>query len=272
MDNRLEIETKGRTEKISVRATDTGEVHVNADGDLACDGGTPPTTNVDEVQLSPKRNLALPTVLLEQLQPGATPELDGTNEVEVVFAGFSQAEVSVKGTNGDDSFVHAEGENKQELVDVAAIPSEEAEPDIVVVRGLFLTVYGRSGADQVSSTAKRSFGFGADGGSGPDTLLGGPGSEFFTGGPDDDEIRGGGKEDFVAGDSGLDIVTGGAKSDFVDVFDWGSEPESELADCGPGYDFFLKGREDQTSSCEERIRLEPVDPPRDSRGFFDRIR
>ncbi|HWH94198.1 MAG TPA: hypothetical protein VNT03_10085 [Baekduia sp.] len=140
--------------------------------------------------------------------PGATPETDGTSEVEVQIATNTASPdvLRVIGTNGDDTIRVGKGAAVN-LGDGSTAATDQDVDVTMTTRPAAIEVFGRGGSDLLSGGGTSS-GVAQpwdglltmSGGPGADALIGSPSTfEFLDGGADDDVM-------FTADGSGLDTV------------------------------------------------------------------
>lgn len=128
-------------------------------------------------------------------EPGATPEADGSSEVEIVFEFGTQEDdydsIGVIGTSDPDEITIGDNGASYTTDGDADI---EFDGDLPALRSRGI---GEGGADIVSSRGGRGTGPGVTygtslfGGDGADQLLGGPGGDFIEGGEGPDIVDGG---------------------------------------------------------------------------------
>ncbi|HLB61134.1 MAG TPA: hypothetical protein VJN50_00085 [Actinomycetota bacterium] len=154
----------------TVTVTFRKEVSVRRNGDTILIKGKPceaaTVTNVDLVRFVAPHNPAASQAVRINLTggpfaPGATDEGDGASEIEfVVDTGAGGDGILIKGTTEADHFVVAPGG--------VNLNADEESSDIDVM-GLGVVVYGRRGADLLSTASARA------------TLRGGPGDDALVG-------------------------------------------------------------------------------------------
>jgi Ca2+-binding RTX toxin-like protein len=201
---------------------------------IECDGGRPTVFNTDSVDVL-GRGLSFVELDLSggTLAPGATPEADGSNEIEVRFGTDIEAlgYGIVSGTEGRDDW-RLSGSGT--AFGISLDPARPAEQD-VSFDGLGLPVAvmeTRGGSDRVDATGlnvPRALTL-LYGGLGPDTLLGSPGRDSLTGG------------------RGPDVLESGAGNDSIDALD----RFHDRIDGGAGKkDRVRVGRRDRPRGCEK---------------------
>lgn len=222
--------------------------------DIPCSGGTPTTSNVDRLNLvaGPKASLN-GNMDAAVLHPGATPEADGTSELEaVVVYGNRENELTVRGSAGPDQF--QVGRDAAGVFGVNVNPGEpSADLDVEVMSGS-LAIDGAGGPDMLAvggvglTTPRSPITF--FGSAGRDTLIGGPDSDFLHGGRGRDRLVGLGGDDYLDGSDGSDRASAGTGRDAVFVGGGGGA----RVNCGGGQDFAGRDRGDRLHGCERVIR------------------
>jgi hypothetical protein len=155
---------------------------------IPCSGGTPTVTSIDKVSVVQAPNADFGSVTVDQVagsfSPGATPEGDGTSEIEFGFK-----------LPGRDSIVLIGGTDASETFQIGTLPSgapgvnmnaqaeqpASADPDIEAPGTREIVVFAQGGDDSVSGSGGTGFagplrnGFeSSDGGLGNDLLVAGP--------------------------------------------------------------------------------------------------
>ena len=222
---------------------------------LACRGGDPSVTNTDHISIED----SLASVLLDlgpgPLAPGATPEADGTSEIEITATPREPpAFLLVAGSDGADTInlgrtaSGALGAN----LNAAAEPTPDA--DLELVGRQFVTVLGRRGADSISGQGGPGFTgpFGAalfmSGDDGNDTLTGGPRFDFIYDGDGRDRVVGSLGREYVISGEGRDRIATGPGADLVYSRDRGGKPDR--VNCGGGPDQFVSHDGAKGGSCK----------------------
>jgi hypothetical protein len=217
-----------------VDASGVNQLRVGVDGDqiFTKDGGNPAincagggsvatTANTDRVSVFASAKGASDGVVLDQSRgafaPGATPEADGTSEVELALSGQS-GHLSVFGTTGDDVIRVAALDR---LTTVAGIDFGADEDDDVTFTASDVSLVGGDGADFLSGqgyglhdAARLPLGF--SGGAGDDRIFGGLAVDHFSGNAGNDTLQTvDGNPELVSGGPDVDsAVRDGADSLF----------------------------------------------------------
>jgi Ca2+-binding RTX toxin-like protein len=212
--------------------------------------------------------------------PGATPESDGTSEIEIEFRGPVWA--VVYGTASADAFDWGPGSTHQAGLNLNAGESgdQDVDVDITLSRGYASLLARGLGGDDTITTSPQLVS--------PASVLsgGGPGDDRVTAGlhaggilegeAGDDVLIGSGLADNLIGGPGNDRLVGGRGSDRFDLFDGargrdliiaGPGPDQinsrdsarDRVRCGPGYDRVTADRKDRLRGCELVSR--PPRPP-----------
>lgn len=242
-----------------------------------CAGDVPTVTNTDTIKvLITGRGLPFIDVLLENgpLAPGATAEVEGASEIEIVVDGPGLS-VSVMGTPGDDEFHWGPGgtqlglnlnprDNGDTDVDLTVTAEDEAFASLLSADGEggddtiipdpalrargYVNAYGGSG-DDVLTAPLGSDGY-LDGGLGNDVLTGSMFGDTLKGEAGNDRILGGGGSDKINGGPGRDRLSGGGGADVIDVRD----ASRDTVTCGAGRDRVTADRRDAVNGCESLSR------------------
>lgn len=234
---------------------------------LACVGGAPTVQNTDLISVENGPSDFAPSVTIDlsagPMAPGATPEPDGTSEIEIRANATGRYGVfAIRGTEGSDTF-HL-GTTASGAPGINLNPAEEtANPDAdVEFAGRQLPVlFGRGGADTLAAQGAAGFAgpwtapLFAAGGDGADAMGGGTGFNFFLGGDGRDRLFGSRGKDIFLPDAGRDRVATGAGPDAV-VADEGNR---DKINCGGGKDIALLDPDDKGASCK-RVRGRGFNP------------
>jgi RTX calcium-binding nonapeptide repeat (4 copies) len=222
------------------------------------------------------------------LAPGATPEGDGTSEIEtevqqltdfghtIRFVGTQGADWFRFGAAGNTPFtpainLNAQDEGSSPDADATLIPLPEGPSGVFSLPGLILATGG--GDDRVTTAGGTEFdapspfapfisgGPGNDtlstvgsrgsvtkGGSGSDLIEAGSGHNLLFGGGGADTIVGGPNRDSVEPGKGRDVATLADGFDLVAALDH----RRDRINCGPHLDLVAKDRKDRTPGCERR--------------------
>ena len=203
---------------------------------VTCSGGAPTVFNTDAIRVRRTAGVDSAQLGLDLRQgllaPGATPEPDGTAEVELDADLGRRGLVVIAMTTGPDRVLLGKsgGAEAAELNGIEQIP----DADLTAGRAAFI-VYGGLGDDLLTADP-------TDGG----TLLGGPG---------DDLLAGGGRTDLIQGDRGDDLIAGGGGADVI----LGHDRTVDQIDCGAGDDRSVYvDSTDELVGCEEPRFSNPV--------------
>lgn len=176
--------------------------------------------------------------------PGASPEVDGSPEIEFEIGPSIAYTVDLLLGNGDDHVTAGVVANRaigfnvnpsaaDTDADVLLIPENHRDlgtANAKVRAGGGNDVIDASGGPGFAPRTKSAVGT-IDGGAGRDTLIG-------TGG-----------YDFIAGGGGDDVIEGGRKSDLIETRD----RSKDLVDCGSGRDTLIRDRRDRANACEHNL-------------------
>jgi Ca2+-binding RTX toxin-like protein len=219
------------------------------------------------------------------LGPGATPEADGTSEIEialehldpgerVTFVGGPESDWFRFGTAAGVESVNLNAQD-EDAPDVDATMT--LTPPLPTVEAGWPGAEARTGAgdDRVTTDGGPEFGGPitgsviAMGGAGNDTLVSSTLNPFtgLNGGPGDDLIYGSQKYNVIRAGRGSDVVFGGAGTDVVelgkghDFVDTGAGKDGIVAfdhtkdriRCGPGRDAVARDRFDKAPGCERKV-------------------
>ena len=233
---------------------------------IPCSGGTPTVANIDKVSVAQSPNADFGTVTVDQIagsfSPGATPETDGSSEIEF---GFKMP--------GRDSIVLIGGTDASETFQTGTLPSgapgvnmnagaeqpAAADPDVEAPGTREIVVFAQGGNDSVSSVGGPGFvgplrsGFeSADGGAGNDFLQAGINGSALDGEEGADTLIGSPREDFVYGGSGKDKIATGRGNDRIISVD----RKKDAVACGGGHrDNVIGDVKDHLTRCERVRRL-----------------
>jgi Ca2+-binding RTX toxin-like protein len=223
------------------------------------------------------------------LAPGATPEGDGTPEIETEVQQLTDYGHTVRlvGTQGTDWFrfgatggtpftpavnLNAQDEGPSPDADVTVLPLPRGGSGGFSLPGLVLAPAG--GDDRVTTAGGPEFGAPSpfapliSGGPGNDVLSTvGSGWSITKGGGGNDLIEAGSGHNLLLGGAGGDTIIGGPNRDSVepgkgrdkailgDGFDLVAalDHRRDRINCGPHVDLVAKDRKDRTPGCERRI-------------------
>jgi Ca2+-binding RTX toxin-like protein len=233
---------------------------------IPCSGGTPTVTSIDKVSVVQSPTAEFATVTVDQIagsfSPGATPEADGTSEIEFGFKLPGRASiVLIGGTDASETFQTgtlpsgAPGVN----INAGAEQPSSADPDVEAPGAREIVVFAQGGNDAVSSAGGPGFvgplrsGFeSADGGAGNDVLQAGPNGSGLDGEEGRDTLIGSPREDFFYGGPGKDKIAGGRGNDRIIAVD----RKKDTIACGGGHrDNLIADVKDRATRCERVRRL-----------------
>lgn len=201
--------------------------------------GNPTVTNTDQITLR-ARGVSEITIGLGggPLAPGATPEPDGSSEIEIVALGGSGT-FWLNGGPGADHFRYM-SEAGQSGLDLNAGPGDEDVDLFVPSPRTEVFVEGRGGPDTIDVVAPVDVEVAAFGEGGNDTLIGGTtgtAGEFtgglLEGGKGRDRIVGSPLFDFILPGPGADVVKAEGGSDAIQM---SPDKRRDRIDCGGGRD------------------------------------
>jgi hypothetical protein len=225
--------------EITIRREGDRIVPSYARGDVECDHAT--VNSVDLLRiLGPEFHLDLRQ---GALAPGATPESDGSSEIEVEadvgLGGFffiqlgDESDHVTLGRVGHELGINLNADESVADVDMRIASTERKwapEPRISLGDGDdLLDATGREGFAGPLDAEHDLFEF--HGGSGRDRILGGP------------------SKDILYGGGGADLLSGGSDTDYVQAARGGSD----RIDCGPGGDYLSLDPTDGQRNCEHRF-------------------
>jgi hypothetical protein len=229
--------------------------------------------------------------------PGATPESDGTSEIEISvdrlapgfslgFVGRPEPDWFRYGSHQGVPGVNLNAQDESDAPDVDATLNLDPTLDANLNGGDWPVLSARTGSgdDTVTSTGGPEFdaSFGGavsvNGGAGNDTVISNsPRFTFIKGATGNDFIQGDGLRNVVFGGGGADTIITGPQGDDVEP---GKGPDvatlnggvdivatkdraKDRIRCGPNRDFVSKDRKDRTPGCErksfEPLHLKPFD-------------
>jgi hypothetical protein len=223
--------------------------------ELSC--GTQPTvSNIDRIEVQADQDSLGAVASTYALLGGATPEADGTGEIEMTLVQPGGIP-AVWGTGGADQIVAGTLVGGGSGININA---NEASPDVdVVASGFGAIMSGFDGPDLLSGAGGPGFagpvaGFGGiTGGGGDDEILGGAGKDDIEAGRGEDTVYADGGADFVTDGPGRDQVDGGPGADAL----YSQRSGRDRLLCGAGRDRVAVGRGDRIHRCEtvERHRV-----------------
>jgi len=176
--------------------------------------------------------------------PGASPEVDGSPEIEFEIGPSIAYPVDLLLGNGDDHVMAgvvanraigfnvnpSEADTDADVLLMPESPRDLKTANAMVRAGGGNDVIDASGGPGFAPRTKFTVGT-IDGGAGRDTLIGTAGY------------------DFIAGGGGNDVIEGGRKSDLIETRD----RSKDLVDCGSGRDTLLRDRRDRANACERNL-------------------
>ena len=238
---------------------------------LGCVGGAPTVHNTDLVSIENAPTDFSSSVEIDLssglLAPGATPEPDGSSEIEIrAKATGDYGILGISGTPGPDAVDL--GQTPSGGFGINLNPAAEASPDVDVelVGPEFPVILGRDGADTIRAQGTPGFAgpygapFFASGGRGNDLIAGGTAFNFFRGGKGRDALFGSVNKDVVLPELGRDRAVTGPGPDRVIA----GEGDRDRVNCGGGKDQAVLDREDKGNSCQRRnpreLRVELTEP------------
>jgi hypothetical protein len=211
-------------------------------------GSVPPTvTNTDRIKVV---SLGFSSAWIElaggPFAPGATPEEDGSPEIEMTLTGTGFAEVT--GGHGPDHFQYLK-DGRESGVNLNADEDEDLDVNVVENSPSFFAVFGGgAGADLIDARGNPGPSMFAVGGSGDDTLVAGASGAILEGGRGRDQIFGGHAFDLIAPGPGADLVKARGGGDLIQM---GADGARDRIDCGAGNDeVFRPDPFDRLRSCE----------------------
>jgi Ca2+-binding RTX toxin-like protein len=215
-------------------------------------GGSPKVTNTDLIEI---RTKGLSGVDIEldggPFAPGATPEADGSSEIEFVVAGTEDGIVSVQGASAPDHFRYttAAGVSGVNLNPGPGDSDVDIEVPDVRKPGPVVIADGRKGNDTIDVVGRPPVLPFLVGGDGNDTLLArGALGAIIDGGSGRDQIVGSPGFDFLVPGGGPDKVNASGGPDEIEETRDGNRDQ---IDCGGGRDAVGKhDRFDSLRSCE----------------------
>jgi len=227
---------------------------------IPCSGGTPTVTNIDHVSVVQSPTAQFGSVTIDEgagpLGPGATPEADGSSEIEFgLNLPGRRSSVGVKGSDAPDA------------IQIGTLPSSAP--------GINLNVQAdRSSPDvDVEAAGVRDFEVDSEGGDDSVSAMGGPGFAgplrsgflFATGGAGNDFLQGGPLGAALGGEEGRDLLIGSPREDLLDggsnkdkIFAghgsdrvYAADGTKDLVICGAGKrDYVVDDLIDRSLHCE----------------------
>ena len=237
---------------------DSGETQIL----IPCSGEAATVDNTDRVSVVQSPGADFGRVTIDQsagsLGPGATPEADGTSEIEFSLNLPGRvSEVLVGGTEGSEAATMGTLPSGGAGVNTNAQASDD--PEIEVAGARVIAVDAKGGNDLV--TALGGAGFtgplhgvigSAQGGTGNDLLIAGPDGSDLDGDEGSDRLLGSPHKDFLEGGSGRDTILAGKGSDRIESLD----RKRDRIRCGPGKrDRVFADAKDAIKGCERGVRI-----------------
>jgi Ca2+-binding RTX toxin-like protein len=223
--------------------------------EISC--GTQPTpANIDRIEVTADGDSVGAIATVDALLGGATPEADGTSEIELSLV-QPNGVPAVWGTAGADQITAGTTAGGGSGINIDAA---EASPDVdVVASGHGAVISGFDGADVLSVAGGPGFagpltGFAStNGGAGDDQLVGGLGKDEVDAGRGNDTVTTGAGADFVLDGRGRDSVDAGPGADAL----YSQHSDRDHLRCGGGHDRVAINRPDRIHHCEriERHRV-----------------
>ena len=251
-----------------------------------CTGPTPTVATIDSITVTgtPEDSSKLIMDLTGGLlTPGATPEADGSPEIELTLTDVY--EVVVRGSEGPDQLAFGVVGSSSAANLNAAEPSGDVDllaaprPDGTRFHGATFAVASAGGDDRIAFNGGTGFSghvthdsgvtgqdgndliVGGDrgaslvGGAGADQVIGGANTDFLGGGKGDgrDTLIAGAGNDLVFAQDGRDLILGGPGVDLI-----ASGRGRDRVRCGPNRDFLeiTGGRKDRRKGCERLSTFE----------------
>jgi RTX calcium-binding nonapeptide repeat (4 copies) len=227
---------------------------------VACTGGAATVTTTDLIAVEAAASARFATVTFElgggAFAPGATPEADGTSEIEVRANMFARGDfIDTTGTGLAD-VVHA-GTLPGGATGINLNAASETAPDVDMelsgADGVGLNggggndVFLGRGAPGFAGPVSRRVAIGVAGGPGRDRIEAGRGPLFAFAGGGRDVILGSQSPDLIEAGQGRDLVKAGRAPDLVITAEGGRD----RVNCGAGRDFAIVDRKDRRRGCEK---------------------
>lgn len=215
-----------------------------AKGSFECKPAAPTVNNTDKIVMTDESTIDLRG---GPFAPGASPEADGSPEIEfeITQAGYP---IDLVFGSGDD-YVTA-GVLRNRSVGVNLNPSDaDTDADVLLLSEDIdfanIGFLAGPGNDRIDAGGGHGFA--------PRTKLG---IGYLDGGPGDDTLIGTNDFDLIDGGRGADEIDGRRKADLIRTRDGSSD---EIA-CGPGRDALYRDRRDKGTDCEANY-LPGQEPP-----------
>jgi hypothetical protein len=230
---------------------------------LPCNGGTPTVENTDSVlvQQTGSEGAEVDFDLSQgPFAPGATPEADGSSEIEfnLQLAG-RRSVVFISGTGGPDNLRlgTTPGGVGGVNLNAGAEPGSTGDSDVQMSGARYAFIGTGGGADVVNGQGGPGFTgpialpqFLVYSGAGRDLLTASPAGSGLQGGPGRDILIGSSGGDFIDGGGGRDTELGGKGRDAIG----GVDGKKDRIRCGPGADRALVDNLDKPKGCERLER------------------
>jgi hypothetical protein len=243
---------------------------------VPCSGATPTPTNTDHISVVQAPNAEFGNVTIDlsagPFGPGATPEADGTSEIEFGFNLPGRlSSVGIKGSDTGETLPLGMLSSGAAGVNLNATAEQaSADPDVEAAGIRYFVIDSEGGNDVVSGMGgaglagplRGTFVI-ASGGSGNDLLQSGPPGAELVGDEGADTMIGSPREDLIDAEGGKDKVFAGHGSDRIYALDG----QKDFLVCGAGKrDYVVNDFIDRALHCERgrRIRLRKHRPPHDS--------
>lgn len=228
---------------------------------VTCAGGTATVTDTDSVAIAQNPDTEDQKLNIDlkngAFGPGATPEADGTSEIEFQLKMNSDADLALIGTDAPDTFLIG-------LIAPAVVGintnGAEAVPDfdIQVTGTKDIAILGQGGADLIDGRGIPTT-FGSRTFLPLESLSGGEGDDRLLTGGIQSQISGGDGRDSLSGSQGPDVLTGGRGRDTIfsgkgkdSVF--AVDHKRDRIQCGGGRDHTVADPRDKLKRCETVTR------------------
>jgi hypothetical protein len=215
-----------------------------ARGEVACKPTSPTVANTDTIVMPDESTIDLRG---GPFAPGASPEADGSPEIEFEISGYDYP-VDLFLGGGDDHLTA--GVLGARSLGINLNPSDaDTDADVVLtsdeLRDANVSIHGGAGDDVIDTG-------------------GGPGFDarsrvsigLLHGDAGDDTLIGADGYDFIVGGAGSDTIDGRKKADMIKTRD----KSRDVVACGPGRDVLRRDRRDRATACE-RNYLPGQEPP-----------
>jgi Ca2+-binding RTX toxin-like protein len=247
-DNVLQITTNDYVGEVTIaRDGEAISVSGGAGDPIACSGPeSPSVANLDRIAVRVSRE-SLDALILDLragvLVPGATPEPDGTSEIEVSLLEAPGTVLSVIGTSSADEIELGSLGGGSYGANLNGAEEEVSDADVTARNAYFFAGLG-AGNDRLDASGRAAFAtrafnfaFGVFGGRGRDVLLGNARRNVLAGGRGNDRLVGARLRDRLDGGSGDDRIEARDKG-------------RDVIHCGRGHDAVRADRVDRREGCE----------------------